>query len=234
MASREAVVVAAVRSPVGKLGGVLAAVRPDDLAGAVIKALLEKAPSADPATIDDVIFGCANQAGEDNRNVARMSALLAGLPQSVPGVTVNRLCASGLEAVNAAARAIVSGEGDVYVAGGVESMSRAPWAFPKPQTGYAFGNVTGYDTALGWRFPNPRLEKIFPLYSMGETAENVADKYKISRRDQDVFSLESHQRACRARETVFKDEIVPITPPSRKGAAAAVIQDEGPRADSNL
>src|SRR3990167_7809539 len=222
MALREAVVVAAARSPVGRLGGALAMVRSDDLAAAVIQGLLKKTPSLNPEEIADVYLGCANQAGEDNRNVARMAALLAGLPQSVPGCTVNRLCASGLEAINSAARAILAGEGDVYIAGGVESMSRAPWALPKPETGYPYGNVTAYDTALGWRFPNPRLEKMFPLYSMGETAENVAVKYAISRSDQDEFALESHKRAVRARGGVFKEEIIPIPVFDRKGVSREI------------
>jgi acetyl-CoA acyltransferase len=230
---REAVVVGAVRSPVGRLGGALAKVRPDDLAGLVIAELLKRVSKLDPAEIDDVYLGCANQAGEDNRNVARMAALLAGLPQSVPGCTVNRLCASGLEAVNAAARAIVAGEGDVYVAGGVESMSRAPWALPKAESAFPFGNLTAYDTALGWRFPNPRLEKMFPLLSMGETAENVAEKYKISRADQDGFALRSHQRAVKARDTVLKEEIVAVSAPA-KPAPLSVAQDEGPRPDTSL
>ncbi len=232
MASREAVVVAAVRTPVGRLGGQLSPVRPDDLASLTIAALLKKAPELDPAEIEDVYLGCANQAGEDNRNVARMAALLAGLPYSVPGCTVNRLCASGLEAVNAAARAVLAGEGDVYVAGGVESMSRAPWALPKAETAFPFGNLTAYDTALGWRFPNPRLKAMFPLEAMGETAENVASKYKISRQDQDAYALESHRRAGRARDGVFKDEILPVSVPSRKGSAEAV-KDETIRDDTS-
>ncbi|HVC09184.1 MAG TPA: beta-ketoacyl synthase N-terminal-like domain-containing protein, partial [Elusimicrobiota bacterium] len=165
--AREAVVVSAVRTPVGRLGGALAGVRPDDLAAAAISAALKKAPGLDAAKITDVYLGCANQAGEDNRNVARMAALLAGLPQTVPGCTVNRLCASGLEAVNNAARAILAGEGDAYVAGGVDSMSRAPWALPKSEKAFPYGNLTAYDTALGWRFPNPRLKAMFPLLSMG-------------------------------------------------------------------
>jgi acetyl-CoA C-acetyltransferase len=231
---REAVVVGAVRSPVGKFGGQLAAIRPDDMAAAVISALLSRAPSLNPAEINDVYLGCANQAGEDNRNVARMSLLLAGLPQSVPGCTVNRLCASGLEAINTAARAIVSGEGEIYVAGGVESMSRAPWALPKAEKAYAFGNISAYDTALGWRFPNPKMEKMFPLLSMGETAENVAEKYKISREDQDDFSLESHRRAVIAQKTFFKEEIVPLSLPGPKGSSVEVLQDEGPRSDTSL
>jgi len=209
-------------------------VRPDDLAGLAIAAALKKVPKLDPAEIADVYFGCANQAGEDNRNVARMAALLAGLPQSVPGCTVNRLCASGLEAINSAARAILANEGEAFIAGGVESMSRAPWAIPKAESAFAFGNLTAYDTALGWRFPNPKLEKLFPLHSMGETAENVAEKYKVSRADQDAFALESHRRAAKAAESVFKDEIIPVEVPARKGPATVVSKDEGPRADTSL
>jgi acetyl-CoA acetyltransferase family protein len=186
------------------------------------------------AEISDVYLGCANQAGEDNRNVARMAALLAGLPQSVPGATVNRLCASGLEAINTAARAILAGEGDVYVAGGVESMSRAPYSLPKADAGFSFGNVTAYDTALGWRYPNKRLSEMFPLESMGETADNVATKYKISREDQDKFALESHQRAAKARDTVFNDEIVPIPVPQKKGPHVDYSRDETVREDSSL
>jgi acetyl-CoA acyltransferase len=234
MPSREVVAVAAVRSAVGRLGGALSSVRPDDLAGHVIAALLKQAPKLDPAEIADVYLGCANQAGEDNRNVARMAALLAGLPFSVPGATVNRLCASGLEAVNSAARAILAGEGDVYVAGGVESMSRAPYSLPKAEAGYAFGNVTAYDTALGWRYPNKRLAERFPLESMGETAENVAEKYKISRADQDAFALESHRRAAKARDSVFKDEIVPVPATPKKGPAIDYARDETVRDDTSL
>jgi 3-oxoadipyl-CoA thiolase len=231
--SRTVVVVEAVRTPVGKLGGALSSVRPDDLAALAIKALLARVPQAKPEEIADVYLGCANQAGEDNRNVARMAALLAGLPQSVPGCTVNRLCASGLEAVNAAARCILAGEGDVYVAGGVESMSRAPWAFPKPATGFPFGNVTAYDTALGWRFPNPKLEAMFPLEQMGETAENVAERFKLTREAQDAFALESHRRAVAA-QGVLKEELVSVPVPTKKDPAAVVDKDEQPRSDSTL
>jgi 3-oxoadipyl-CoA thiolase len=231
--TREAVIVSAVRSPVGKLGGALSAVRPDDLAATVIKAALARVPALKAEEIEDVYLGCANQAGEDNRNVARMAALLAGLPQSVPGATVNRLCASGLEAINIAARAIVAGEGDAFVAGGVESMSRAPWALPKAESAFPFGNLTAYDTALGWRFPNPKLAAMFPLLSMGETAEKVAERDAVSRGHQDEFALESHQRAVKARETVFKEEIVPIEIAGKKGTTV-VSQDEGPRPDSSL
>lgn len=234
MSSREAVAVAAVRTPVGRLGGGLASVRPDDLAGHVIAALLKTAPGLDPARIADVYLGCANQAGEDNRNVARMAALLSGLPQSVPGCTVNRLCASGLEAVNSAARAVLAGEGDVYVAGGVESMSRAPYSLAKAEAGYSFGNLTAYDTALGWRYPNKRLSDMFPLLSMGETAENVAQKYNISRADQDAFSQESHRRAARASKGAFTEEIVPVTVPGKKGAVTQFDRDETIREDTTL
>jgi acetyl-CoA acyltransferase len=233
MGSREAVVVAAVRTPVGRLGGGLSSVRPDDLAAHAIAALLKRAPKLDPAEISDVYFGCANQAGEDNRNVARMALLLAGLPQSVPGATVNRLCASGLEAINNAARGVLAGEGDVYIAGGVESMSRAPYSLAKAEAGYAFGNLTAYDTALGWRYPNKRLAAMFPLLSMGETAENVADRYKVSRADQDAFALESHRRAGKARETVFAEEIAEVTIPSKKGDVV-FAQDETIRPDTSL
>jgi acetyl-CoA C-acetyltransferase len=234
MGLRDAVVVAAVRTPVGRLGGSLAGVRPDDLAGLTIAALLKRAPGLDPAEIADVYLGCANQAGEDNRNVARMAALLSGLPQTVPGCTVNRLCASGLEAINSAARAVLAGEGDVYVAGGVESMSRAPYSLPKAEAGYAFGNLTAYDTALGWRYPNKRLAEMFPLLSMGETAENVAEKYKISRADQDAFALESHVRTTKSRDSVFTEEIVPVVLPSKKGAPVEYSKDETIRPDTSL
>jgi 3-oxoadipyl-CoA thiolase len=232
--SRSVVVVEAVRTPVGRLGGALSAVRPDDLAALAIRALLSRVPQVNPEEIADVYLGCANQAGEDNRNVARMAALLAGLPQSVPGCTVNRLCASGLEAVNAAARCILAGEGDVYVAGGVESMSRAPWAFPKPATGFPFGNVTAYDTALGWRFPNPKLEALFPLEPMGETAENVAERFPIPREAQDAFALESHRRAVAAGDGPLKEEIVPVPVPTKKDPGAVVDRDEQPRKDTSL
>jgi acetyl-CoA acetyltransferase family protein len=234
MGSREVVAVAAVRSAVGRLGGGLASVRPDDLAGHVIAALLKKAPGLNPAEITDVYLGCANQAGEDNRNVARMAALLAGLPFSVPGATVNRLCASGLEAVNCAARAILAGEGDAFVAGGVESMSRAPYSIPKAEAGYSFGNLTAYDTALGWRYPNKRLAELFPLEGMGETAENVAVKYKISRSDQDAYALESHRRAAKARDSVFSEEIVPIPVAQKKGPHLDYALDETVREDTNI
>jgi acetyl-CoA C-acetyltransferase len=217
----------------GRHGGALAQVRPDDLAAAAIKGVLKQVPKLAPEDVYDVYLGCSNQAGEDNRNVARMASLLAGLPESVPGCTVNRLCASGLEAINSAARCILAGEGDVYIAGGVESMSRAPWAFPKAAKAFPFGNVTGYDTSLGWRFPNPKMEKLFPLESMGETAENLADRFPISREEQDAFALESHQNAVAAAED-FKNEIIPITIAQRKGPDKIVSCDDTPRADTSI
>src|ERR687888_1810068 len=188
-----AVVIAGVRTPIGRYGGVLSGVRPDDLAGLVIREVVERA-GVPAAEIEDVWFGCANQAGEDNRDVARMGALLAGLPDSVAGVTVNRLCASGLTAVVGACHAVLAGEGDLFVAGGVESMSRAPFVFAKPEDGFPRGDRTVYDTTLGWRFPNPRMKEMFPLESMGETGENVAERYGVSRQGQDAFALPSQQR----------------------------------------
>src|SRR5690606_8346830 len=206
----EAYIVDAVRTPVGRHGGSLAGVRPDDLAATALRALMERVqvPTIDVA---DVILGCANQAGEDNRNVARMSALLAGFPVAVPGVTVNRLCASGMEAVAQAARALRLGESDVYVAGGVESMSRAPWVVPKPERAYPTGSFTAYDTTLGWRFVNPRLRDEYGVDSMGETAENLADEYDISREAQDAFALASHRKATAAlRAGRFAEELTPV------------------------
>jgi 3-oxoadipyl-CoA thiolase len=205
-----AIVLGAVRTPVGRYGGGLSEVRPDDLAAAAIAAVVER--TGVPAdAIEDVYFGCANQAGEDNRNVARMSALLAGLPESVAGVTVNRLCASGLSAVVAACHAIVAGDGDLFVAGGVESMSRAPLAMSKPDKAFPRGNQTVWDTTLGWRFPNPRMEAVFPLESMGETGENVAERWGVSREDQDAFAAESQRRWAEAFEAGrFDDELVPV------------------------
>jgi 3-oxoadipyl-CoA thiolase len=218
----------------GRHGGALSAVRPDDLAAVAIRGLLERVPEVEPERIADVYFGCSNQAGEDNRNVARMAVLLAGLPESVPGCTVNRLCSSGLEAINAAARGVIAGEGDVFLAGGVESMSRAPWAFPKNGKAFGFGNVTAYDTALGWRFPNPRLKERFPLEAMGETAENVAERYSITREEQDAFALASHEKAAKASDAVFAEEIVPVTIPRRKGDPVVVDKDETFRRDTSL
>ncbi|MEW5850228.1 MAG: acetyl-CoA C-acyltransferase [Myxococcota bacterium] len=231
---REVVVVQAARTPIGKHRGGLSRVRPDDLAAHVIRSVLARA-GVDGAQVDEVILGCANQAGEDNRNVARMALLLAGLPDKVPGFTVNRLCASGLEAVNNAARMIAVGDAELVVAGGVESMSRAPFVLPKSDTGWPNGNLTAYDTTLGWRFPNPALEALFPLEPMGETAENVAEREKISRADQDAFALRSHQRAVAAWEAGrFTDEIIPVEIPERKGPPTVVARDEGPRPDTTL
>ncbi|MBU1747210.1 MAG: thiolase family protein [Chloroflexi bacterium] len=226
---QEVVIVAAVRTPVGRHGGTLSTVRPDDLAALVIKEVVGRAGIA-PDLVEDVVLGCTNQAGEDNRNVARMAAILAGLPFSVAGVTVNRLCASGLEAVNQAARAIKCGEGDVFIAGGVESMSRAPWSVPKTERAFPWGNVTMYDTTIGWRFPNPRMEQIIQLEGMGETAENIHDETGIGREEQDAFALESQRRAAAAIEAGrFKDEIVPVPIPQRKGPPLLVDTDEHPR-----
>ncbi len=218
------VILSAVRTPIGRYGGALAGTRPDDLAALAVRAAVERA-GIDPAEIEDVYLGCANQAGEDNRNVARMALLLAGLPESVPGATVNRLCASGLTAVVEACRAVRAGEGELYVAGGVESMSRAPLAMMKGDRPWARGNVVAYDTHLGWRFPNPRLEAMFPLESMGETGENVAERWSVSREDQDAFALRSQRRWAAAQEAGrFADELVPV------GDAAV---DEHPRPDTS-
>lgn len=217
--SREVAIVAAVRTPIGRLGGGLAAMRPDDLAGLVIAEAVQRASVSGDA-IDEVIFGCANQAGEDNRNVARMGTILAGLPQTVPAITVNRLCASGLSAVNAAARSIITGDADVMVAGGVESMSRAPWVLPKASKAFPIGSLTAFDTSLGWRFPNPEMAKLFPLEGMGETAENLVERYGISRERQDEFALNSHRKALAAQtEGRFVDEILMVSVPQRKKTA---------------
>lgn len=235
---KEVVIVSAVRTPIGRLAGALSSVRPDDLAALVIKEAVNRA-GVDPNLIEEVYFGCANQAGEDNRNVARMGLLLAGLPQSVGGVTMNRLCASGLHAVNAAARAIASGEGDVYVAGGVESMTRAPYSLPKSGNPWGqTGNLTVYDTTLGWRYPNSKMEKLFPLEAMGETAENIYEMSQaghiaggeITRDEQDAFALQSQQRACEAINSGhFQREIVPVAIPQRRGDPIVVDTDEHPR-----
>jgi len=226
---REVVIVEAVRTPVGRHGGALAMVRPDDLAALVIKEVIARAGIA-PDLVEDVYLGCTNQAGEDNRDVARMALLLAGLPFSVAGVTVNRLCASGLDAINQAARAIRCGEGDVFVAGGVESMTRAPWSVPKAERAFPWSNVTMYDTTIGWRYSNPKMEQLFPLEGMGETAENIYDETGISREEQDAFALESQRRAAAAIEAGrFKGEIVPVPIPQRKGPPLLVDTDEHPR-----
>jgi acetyl-CoA C-acetyltransferase len=207
---RRAVVISGVRTPIGRYGGALAHVRPDDLAAIAIGAAVERS-GVDPAAIDDVYFGAANQAGEDNRNVARMAALLAGLPETVPGVTLNRLCASGLSSVVSACHAVVAGDADVVVAGGVESMSRAPFVLPKAESGFPRGNQVAYDTTLGWRFPNPRLEEMFPLESMGETGENVAERWGVTREEQDAFAARSQARWAAAQEAGrFADELVAV------------------------
>jgi 3-oxoadipyl-CoA thiolase len=232
----EAVIVDALRTPMGGYRGALSEVRPDDLAAHVVRAVVER-NGLDPERIDDVYMGAANQSGEDNRDVARMAALLAGLPVKTPGVTVNRLCASGLEAVNQASRALRLGEGDLYLAGGVESMSRAPWVLPKPERGLARGEQTLYDTTLGWRMINPRMEELHSTASMGETGENVAERYSISREEQDRFALQSHQRAVAAtKERRFAEQIVPVeVPAGRRGPEPETVSvDEGPREDTSL
>ncbi len=230
----EAVIIDAVRTPIGALGGALAAVRPDDLAAHVLRALVERT-GIDPAMVEEVYLGCANQAGEDNRNVARMATLLADFPVEVAGVTFNRLCASGLNAVNQAARAIRVGEGDVYIAGGVESMSRAPYSLPKAEKAYPWGNLTAWDTTLGWRYPNPKMEVLHGTEVMGETAENIYDQIPISREDQDAFALASHQRAIAAIDSgKFAEEIAPLVIPQRKGDPSMVDTDERPRRDTSM
>ena len=219
-----AVVLSGVRTPVGRYGGVLSGVRPDDLAALVIREAVERA-GVDPGQIEEVYLGAANQAGEDNRNVARMASLLAGLPESVAGMTINRLCASGLSAIVAASHSIMAGEGELFVAGGVESMSRAPFVFGKPEHPFQRGDQTVYDSTLGWRFPNPRLAALFPLESMGETGENVAERYGVSREEQDAFALQSQRRWAAAEEAGrFADELVSVE---------GVERDEQPRPDTD-
>jgi acetyl-CoA C-acetyltransferase len=240
--SRRAAIIAALRTPVGRYGGALKTVRPDDLAAHVIKAIIERT-KIDPALIDDIYLGAANQAGEDNRNVARMAALLARLPETVPGATVNRLCASGLEAINIAARMIEAGHGDVFIAGGVESMTRAPFVFGKTESEFERVPPQVHDTTIGWRFTNPRLAASHHPYSMGETAENVARKFSITRDEQDRFALWSQQKWAAAKELcLFRDEIVPVPVPSAPGSAGGSKQstptifdtDEHPRPDTTL
>ncbi|MCS6808563.1 MAG: thiolase family protein [Bacteroidota bacterium] len=233
---RDVYIIEPLRTPIGKYGGILASIRPDDLAAYSIAELVRRTHIPTEA-IDDVILGCSNQAGEDNRNVARIAALLADLPTSVPGVTVNRLCASSLEAVIQGARAIRSGEAQLVIVGGVESMSRAPFALPKNVSGQAqFGNIIAYDTALGWRFPNERLKARFPLESMGETAENLAEYYAISRAEQDAFAYMSHYKAIQARNKgIFAEEIIPVPLSlSGKQSTECVDTDEQPRADTSI
>ena len=225
MGRTEAVIVATARTPMGRYGGQLKDVRPDDLAAIVLKEVCEQA-RVKPTEVEDVILGCANQAGEDNRNVARMALLLAGFPVEVPGQTVNRLCGSGMQATISAAREIQSGAADIMVAGGVESMTRSPWVMPKPGAAFARGPQTVYDTALGWRLVNPRMAAMYGTLQMGETAERVAQKYEVSREDQDAFALRSHQRALAAQKSGrLAEEIVPVL---------TVTEDEGPRADTSM
>ena len=233
--ARTPVVVDALRTPFGRYGGALAGVRPDDMAAHVIRALVDRT-GIDPATIDDVIFGAANQAGEDNRNVGRMAALLAGLPVEIPGATVNRLCGSGMNAVINAAHAIVAKDGDLFVAGGVESMTRAPFVMAKPSAAFPRGEQTLQDTTLGWRFTNPRLADAYYPYSMGETAENVVERCGVTRDEQDAFALRSHQRWAAAQDAGrYADEVIPIEAPAgRRGETATVAVDEHPRPDTTL
>ena len=230
----DAVIVNAVRTPIGAHGGALKAVRPDDLAAIVIREVLQRS-DIDPALVEEVYFGCANQAGEDNRNVACMAALLAGLPTSVAAVTFNRLCASNLSAINAAARAIKAEEGEVYLAGGVESMSRAPWSVPKSERAFPWGNQTMWDTTIGWRYPNAKLKEMYGTDSMGETAENIFEEMPITREEQDAFAFQSHQRALAAIDSGRSAEkIIPIEVPQRKGDPLLVEVDERPRRDTSL
>ena len=231
---REAVIVAAVRTPMGRHGGILKDVRTDDLAAYIIAKLIDKT-GINKEEIEDVYFGCTNQAGEDSRNVARNAALLAGLPYTIPGATVNRLCGSGLEAINQAGRAIETDHGDLFVAGGVESMTRGPLVIAKAPVAFQRGDMTAYDSSLGWRFPNRRMGELYSLINNGETAENVAEKYGIGRKEQDEFALGSHQKAIAAAEQGrLRDEIVPLAIPQRKGAPIIHEKDEGPRADTSL
>ncbi|HYF59941.1 MAG TPA: 3-oxoadipyl-CoA thiolase [Burkholderiaceae bacterium] len=226
---RDVFICDAVRTPIGRYGGALASVRADDLAAVPIAALIARNPKLDPAAIEEVILGCANQAGEDNRNVARMALLLAGLPQDVPAATINRLCGSGMDAVGTVARAIRCGEIDLGIAGGVESMSRAPFVMPKADSAFSRTNAV-YDTTIGWRFVNPRMKQLYGVDAMPETAENVATDFKVGREDQDAFALRSQQRAAAAqRNGFFEREIVPVTIPSKKGDPTVVSKDEHPR-----
>jgi acetyl-CoA acyltransferase len=230
----EAVIVATARTPMGRYGGQLKDVRPDDLAAIVLREACERA-HIKSGEVSDVILGCANQAGEDNRNVARMALLLAGFPVEVPGQTVNRLCGSGMQATIAAAREIQAGAADIMIAGGVESMTRAPWVMPKPDGAYPRGPQTAYDTALGWRLVNPKMAELYGTLQMGETAERVATMYEVSRSDQDAFALRSHQRAIAAQKSGrLAEEIVPVLIPQRKGEPAQVDADEGPRSDTSI
>ncbi len=234
MSLRPAYLVHAVRTPVGKHRGALASVRTDDLAAHLLTTLKSRAPSL-VARVDHVVFGATNQAGEDNRNVARMALLLAGLPVEVPAVTVNRLCGSGLEAISDAVRRVATSDAECVIAGGVESMTRAPFVFGKSDEAFARSAPKVYDTSLGWRFENPKMAERFPLHSMGETAENVAEKFKISREEQDAFALASHEKAARAQAAgEFAEEIVPVPVIQKKGPPVSFDRDEGPRADASL
>jgi 3-oxoadipyl-CoA thiolase len=232
--NQPAVIIDSIRTPIGNLGGALAGIRPDDLAAYTIRALLERT-QIEPALVEEVYLGCANQAGEDNRDIARMAALLAGLPFETAGVTFNRLCASGLTAISMAARAIQCGEGDVIIAGGVESMSRAPYSLPKAEHAYPFGHATLWDTTLGWRYPHPQFVEKGYTINLGETAENLAEKYQINRAAQDAFALQSHQRAIAAIDNgTFAEEITPVTIPQRKGDPIVISTDERPRRNTSL
>jgi acetyl-CoA C-acetyltransferase/3-oxo-5,6-didehydrosuberyl-CoA/3-oxoadipyl-CoA thiolase len=231
---KEAVIVEALRTPMGRHGGILKDVRTDDLGAYIIAKLIDKT-GINKEEIEDVYFGCTNQAGEDSRNVARNASLLAGLPYTIPGATVNRLCGSGLEAINQAGRAIQTDHGDVFVAGGVESMTRGPWVMAKPSNAFQRGDVTLYDSSLGWRFPNRRMGELYSLINNGETAENVAEKYHVTRQEQDEFALGSHLKAVKAHEEGrLKDEMVPFEIAQRKGSPLVLDKDEGPRADTSL
>ena len=231
---KEAVIVEALRTPMGRHGGILKDVRTDDLGAYIIAKLIDKT-GIDKGEIEDVYFGCTNQAGEDSRNIARNASLLAGLPYTIPGATVNRLCGSGLEAINQAGRAIQTDHGDLFVAGGVESMTRGPWVMAKPSNAFQRGDVTLYDSSLGWRFPNPRMGELYSLINNGETAENVAEKYQVHRQEQDEFALGSHLKAVKAHEEGrLKDELVPFEMAQRKGSPLVYDKDEGPRADTSL
>ncbi len=231
---QDAVIVDAIRTPIGALGGSLAGYRPDDLGAFIIKSLVER-NHLDGKLVDEVILGCANQAGEDNRNIARMATLLSGLPVEVPAFTVNRLCASGLAAINLAARAIRCGDADVIIAGGVESMTRAPYVFGKAEQAYSFGNLTVFDSALGWRFTNPKLTEMYGTQPMGETAENIAEEFHISREEQDSFAVASHQRAIAAIDSSkFAEETIPVPVPQKKGDPILFTTDERPRRDTTM
>ncbi|HEY1374445.1 MAG TPA: thiolase family protein [Candidatus Binatia bacterium] len=231
---KEAVIIDAVRTPIGRHAGILKDIRTDDLGAHAIAKLVQKT-GIKGAEVEDVYFGCTNQAGEDSRNVARTASLLAGLPMDVPGCTVNRLCGSGMEAIVQAGRAVALEDGDLFVAGGVESMTRSPWVMMKGANPFQQGNTTLFDSTVGWRFPNPRLGELYPLISNGESAENIAEKFNISRKDQDAWSLESHRRAVAATESGrFAEEIVPIEAPQKRGEKVALAKDEGPRPDTSM